>query len=323
MPPANSNIGALLARLLAEGLVPVRQQISIESNEWGAKQMQRDYACLNAQYPALEPAFGTAPIAPADMDLSFLGKHSARFTRSTHSPAIGNLSVVYKGAVFPGYSADDPDAITTPWSPPVSSQAEQITFGYFADATSTGYQAQIAVDYLAQNLHFQYVARSKPTRARFIKPAGDTFTANASTDLLTGPALADGDIVILTSTNALPAPLAERTVYYVRDSTGTTYKLAATSGGSAINITGAGTGTHSIISLHILPVINRATAANAFTAAGRPFGMPVPVPATALDGLSYIVALTEFAAVPCGNFWEVTETGTVKIEPPQPTDIVV
>lgn len=40
--------------------------------------------------------------------------------------------------------------------------------------------------------------------------------------------------------NALPAPLLDNTTYFVRDQTAFTFKLAATAGGPAINITTAG-----------------------------------------------------------------------------------
>lgn len=81
-----------------------------------------------------------------------------------------------------------------------------------------------------------------------------TFTANASTDVLTTSATHDyiaGTPVQLTTTGTLPAPLATATTYYVVSPSGATLKLAATSGGSAIDITDAGTGTHTITDLAI------------------------------------------------------------------------
>lgn len=41
---------------------------------------------------------------------------------------------------------------------------------------------------------------------------------------------------------SLPAPLVESTVYYVRDVTTDTFKLALSAGGAAINLTGVGSG---------------------------------------------------------------------------------
>lgn len=74
------------------------------------------------------------------------------------------------------------------------------------------------------------------------------FTATAATDLLTSNAhgLKNGDMVVLTTTTTLPAPLATSTVYYVRNATTNTFQLASTADKSAtvIDITDTGTGTH-------------------------------------------------------------------------------
>lgn len=80
-----------------------------------------------------------------------------------------------------------------------------------------------------------------------LAPATVAFTADAGTDLLTSAShgLADHDIVYVSSTGALPGGLATRTRYFVVSSLTNTFQLAATRGGSAIDITGAGTGTHS------------------------------------------------------------------------------
>jgi len=76
------------------------------------------------------------------------------------------------------------------------------------------------------------------------------FTADADTDVISllGWTPVDGEAIHLAKSGgesaALPAGLAEDTTYYVRDVSGSTCKLAASSGGSAIDITDAGTGTH-------------------------------------------------------------------------------
>lgn len=75
------------------------------------------------------------------------------------------------------------------------------------------------------------------------------FTVDAGTNVFTsaGNYLADGDEVTVSNTGgALPAPLVAATSYFVRDKSGDTFKLAATSGGAAIDITTNGTGTNSI-----------------------------------------------------------------------------
>lgn len=73
------------------------------------------------------------------------------------------------------------------------------------------------------------------------------FTA-ATTDVITSNShgLKNGDMVVLTTTDTLPAGLATSTVYYVVQATTNTFKLSTTSGreGAPVNITDTGTGTH-------------------------------------------------------------------------------
>ena len=71
------------------------------------------------------------------------------------------------------------------------------------------------------------------------------FTA-AVTNIITSAThgLSDGDTVRLTTTNALPAGLSITTTYYVINSATNTFKLSASSGGSEIDVTDTGTGTH-------------------------------------------------------------------------------
>lgn len=76
-----------------------------------------------------------------------------------------------------------------------------------------------------------------------------TFTADAGADTLsvgTTDGFADEDTVYLTTTGTLPAGLSISTEYYVVSAAASTLQLAATNGGSAINITDTGSGTHTI-----------------------------------------------------------------------------
>lgn len=84
-----------------------------------------------------------------------------------------------------------------------------------------------------------------------------TFTADASTDTCTYTSvtsipsnLVTGTRVRLTTTTTLPAPLATATDYYLIKVSDTSYKLATTNAnalaGTAIDITNAGTGTHTL-----------------------------------------------------------------------------
>ena len=77
-----------------------------------------------------------------------------------------------------------------------------------------------------------------------------TFTASSSSGLLitsTAHGLSDTTIVQVSTAGTLPTGLSASTDYYVRDKTTDTFRLATTSGGSAIAYTDAGTGTHSWI----------------------------------------------------------------------------
>lgn len=73
------------------------------------------------------------------------------------------------------------------------------------------------------------------------------FTASATTDALTsnGHGLANGDqVVVSNSGGGLPGGLATSTIYYVISTATNTFQLATAPSGSAINLTSAGTGTH-------------------------------------------------------------------------------
>ena len=71
-------------------------------------------------------------------------------------------------------------------------------------------------------------------------------TTAAATDVITtvDHLYENGSIVRFATDDTLPDPLAVDTDYYVRDVSGDTYKVSATSGGAAVNITDTGTGNH-------------------------------------------------------------------------------
>lgn len=81
----------------------------------------------------------------------------------------------------------------------------------------------------------------------FVAGHAAPFTADAAADTITvrgWPVLAVDDVIRLSNSGgALPAPLAANTDYYVQTVVGAgVYKLSATEGGSAIDITDAGSG---------------------------------------------------------------------------------
>jgi len=74
-------------------------------------------------------------------------------------------------------------------------------------------------------------------------------TVDTGTEVCTsnGHPFADGDLVTVSSTTTLPSPLLASTLYEIRDATSSTFKLAATAGGPAIDLTTTGTGTHTVL----------------------------------------------------------------------------
>lgn len=69
------------------------------------------------------------------------------------------------------------------------------------------------------------------------------FQANAATDVVSVPGhgYVDTDTIVFYG-GTVPAGLVEGTIYYVRDATTDTFKVAATAGGAAIDLTGTGAG---------------------------------------------------------------------------------
>lgn len=116
---------------------------------------------------------------------------------------------------------------------------------------------------------------------------GDTFTADASTDVITMTSTTNipsniltGTRVRLTTTTTLPAGLALATDYYVIKVTDSTFKLATSYAnaiaGTQINITDAGTGTHTMSRL--LPRYTNGAGLNAifFNPASTAMGAATP-----------------------------------------------
>ena len=116
---------------------------------------------------------------------------------------------------------------------------------------------------------------------------GDTFTADASTDIITMTSTTNipsniltGTRVRLTTTTTLPAGLALATDYYVIKVTDSTFKLATSYAnavaGTAINITDAGTGTHTMSRL--LPRYTNGAGVQAFffNSNATPLGAATP-----------------------------------------------
>lgn len=100
------------------------------------------------------------------------------------------------------------------------------------------------------------VKAQKAPASLFITAYSQTFTADASTDVCTdtsGNVPATSTAVQLTTTGTLPAGLSTGTTYFIINLSTTTFSLATTIANAealtAIDITDAGTGTHTIASI--------------------------------------------------------------------------
>jgi uncharacterized phiE125 gp8 family phage protein len=128
-----------------------------------------------------------------------------------------------------------------------------ITYVDTAGTTQTMSSSLYVVDYAKGRIHLAYneswpSTRSQPNAVtvRFVAGMAASFTA-ATTDVLTvqGRAFTVGDRVrVVNSGGALPTGLLANTDYFVIADG----KLSLTSGGSAVDITGTGSGTHYIAS---------------------------------------------------------------------------
>jgi hypothetical protein len=103
-----------------------------------------------------------------------------------------------------------------------------------------------------------------PAFQRIATAAPQTFTAtNASPCVFTVPGSAPANGTVQALAGSVPTGFTAGTVYYVVSSSGSTFELSATSGGSAINSTSTGSGTVTPAVLRYL----RATSAGTFTVA--------------------------------------------------------
>lgn len=99
-----------------------------------------------------------------------------------------------------------------------------------------------------------------------------TFTVNTVTDELTiaGHGRSNGERVHVATTTTLPSPLTANTKYFVINATTDTLQLSTTAGGSAVNLTTSGSGTHSLYDKLKVPDLRArmpiGTGANSYTA---------------------------------------------------------
>jgi hypothetical protein len=156
---------------------------------------------------------------------------------SLHSGATGGTGANELSGGTPAYARK---AIT--WGAAAAGSKSNITSSLVFDVPAGASVAYVGFWDAASAGNFQgdYAASSPADEP------GAVFTALAADDIFTAPGHAfdlDDQVVLVDTGNAaLPTGVAENTTYWVRDVTATGFKLAATQGGAAINLTADGAG---------------------------------------------------------------------------------
>ncbi len=156
--------------------------------------------------------------------------------------------------VFDDWPCEDSISIPRPLLQSVSSikytdssgtETTWTTADYIVDTDSKPGRVSLAYNAVFPNATLRPVAAIK---VRYVAGHGRefTFSADATTNLMTAAAhgVIDGSDMILRSSATLPTGLSADTRYFVVSGSANSFSLSATKGGSAIDITGAGSGTH-------------------------------------------------------------------------------
>lgn len=108
---------------------------------------------------------------------------------------------------------------------------------------------------------------SETTTGVTAQPTQD-FTVSTTLDrvLVNGHGLRDGDQIVVATSGTLPTGLAASTRYYVVNADANTFQVSSSARGAPIDITAAGSGTHT---LYLLGHVKVALASAATTTAGR------------------------------------------------------
>lgn len=171
----NRSVGGLRAVLDSSAGLLRPSRVEVDTTEWGAKSCTIPYRMWNRRYPALIPARGDAPLAypnstggeRTDLDLSFLGFQSERFTRGGKD-GIGTLQALYRGAIFP----DGADPVTTlPWVTKSRTQKTVTVQLYTYDNPGYTPAGHAVLTYYSRDITKQYVARDEPDSPLFVPAA--------------------------------------------------------------------------------------------------------------------------------------------------------
>jgi hypothetical protein len=134
-----------------------------------------------------------------------------------------------------------------PAEPQTFDSVSSLLIDFFNGAPTAATQAQLLADPYLNLIYVANPAGGELMQFTTPTPATTAFTADAGTDVCTSAAhgYSNGWAGTVSSTGTLPGGLTSGQTVFLRDVTANTFKVAATSGGAAINLTSAGTGVHS------------------------------------------------------------------------------
>jgi len=151
----------------------------------------------------------------------------------------GTAAVFFGGAVWDGFNANWNNTPYRSTMPDGSSESDTFETGWVVDYATSIVSGTDAL-FTGGSLAYETFA---PFKQDIL------FTVDWSTDVFTSVAhgLNNNQPVTVTSTGALPDPLAKNVVYYVIYIDANTFKLSLNPGpGTAVNITTVGTGDHTL-----------------------------------------------------------------------------
>jgi hypothetical protein len=189
--PKHTNPAALRAGLVLQA------KPEIDCNEYGMEQGTLKFLTFNENLKRLAPKRGTpcSQFKAGDdltarilRQLDYIGAQTNGKIFGGGS-GIGMLEVLCQGAIFAGHSGDiagvitpasEDDPITAP-NNPISSTADTVTVQVFSFQDAGTLKISDVINYHAIDLHFEYMARDKARRPRFLK---SEYELDAETGLL-------------------------------------------------------------------------------------------------------------------------------------------
>jgi hypothetical protein len=262
--PDSASNGQQIAttKFVTDAIVQVPSATKLTTENWEVEEV---FANQTATITIATPAVVTVPVAPADstpVSFSTTGALPTGITSGTVYYVFDSASTTYElstdtgksqtasitgGASFTGRidngtigNAGTTLTVTTVASGTLSIGQVITGTGISGSTTITGFGT-------GSGLTGTYTVNNSQS------VASTSITAIATPGVITvSSAVSTNDVVVFSTTGALPTGLVAGTKYWVVNSTGTTFNVATTRGGVAINTSGVQSGTHTVVSYTLI-----------------------------------------------------------------------